>query len=199
MRASWVFRIGALRLALTRRDSAGDPALNRRGACTDDWQRRNGYSSGYSGGFLDSSVAEVGLDDRAPPRMIDPDRAIIKAAAGSIRQIRRGSAVEVEFDSYSISERVGVRPDWNRVLAAVGRVPGVERLFFAYSPGYRPLLPTAEELWSFLSSFDGIKDVALCEVQVESFAGMPDLPGLNRLGLMSTGIATLRGCRICRR
>ena len=101
--------------------------------------------------------------------------------------------MEVEFDSYCISERVGVRPDWNRVLAAVGRVPGVERLFFAYSPGYRPLLPTAEELWSFLSSFDGIKDVALCEVQVESFAGMPDLPGLNRLGLMSTGIATFAG------
>jgi hypothetical protein len=105
----------------------------------------------------------------------------------------RGRGLEVEFDPCTIGERVRARPDWGAVLAAVGRIPGVERLFFAYFPGYRPLLPTAGELWSFLSGVEGIKDVALCEVQIESFEGMPVLAGLNRLGLMSTGISTFAG------
>jgi hypothetical protein len=123
----------------------------------------------------------------------DTDRALIKAAGGTIRRLGKGPAVEAEFVVWSVAERGRPRPDWPRVLTAVGRVPGIERLFFAYFPGHPELAPTAAELWPFLAACGRLKDATLCEVQVETFAGMPDLPGLERLGLALTGIVSFEG------
>ena len=68
--------------------------------------------------------------------LIDPsDRALIKGAKGAFRQLRRGKALQVAFDVWSLQELAGAPPDWTRVLAAVRRIPNVEALLFRYTPG----------------------------------------------------------------